>query len=112
MNNEDQFNNYWHNDIGMCGCISDEMKVLFYDLLKLHADHLGQPYSQEEFAEWEAKRSAIIRDADPDLIWELIMQIMNNSGLMTHGGNIKNSFFNVDDFVPLLKENIESSINQ
>jgi len=101
------FDDVYLNKMGMCACgRPNEVKKLMYDLLKNHQDELEGVI---DFKEREKRKKEIIKEVDPDIVFEIIFHIFENADLMEHGGSVYNAWFNEKgkDFFELLKKEVE-----
>lgn len=99
-----RFENYYYNKVGMCGCGNPEdIKNLLYKLLKNHKANIDNKIT---FEEREANKSRIIKNIDSDAISDFIFHVLDNAGLMGHGGMMCNGWFTEEgeEFITLLEE--------
>jgi len=98
MERQEKFENYYYNEVGMCGCGNPgDIKNLLYKLLK---NHKANKDNKITFEEREANKAEIIKSTDPDAISDF------NAGLMEHGGMMCNGWFTEEgeEFITLLEE--------
>ena len=71
------FESIYFSEIGMCGCgRPEEVKMLIYKLLKNHT---------------EGNKKQVIKETDPDVIFEFIFHVLEKSKLLTHNSSIYSS---------------------
>lgn len=100
----EKFENYYYNEVGMCGCGNpEEIKNLLYKLLK---NHKAGKDDEITFKEREANKAEIIKNTDPDAVSDFIFHILDKAGIMEHGGYIGNGWFTEEgeEFIKLLEE--------
>jgi len=104
---KEKFEEIYYNDIGMCECgRPEEVKNFLYDLLKNHKDSRDQPYSFEQSDVLVNKRKEIIKNIDPDIIFEIIFHFLDKVELVEHGGSVYGSWYTEEglEFLNLLSE--------
>lgn len=101
---KEKFEDFYYNDIGMCGCgrPKDVMHFLFC-LLENHRKYKDDEITYEVMYE---KRKEIIKSVDSDVIFEVIFHVFEKAKLLEHGNSVYGSYFTKDGltFLNLLSE--------
>ena len=86
-----EFQSIYFNDLGLCGCgRPEDIQKLLYLLLDNHNKH---KLKQITYDEKEEILNKILKETDPDVLFEFIFHILDNGGLLEHGGSIYGSWF-------------------
>lgn len=101
---EAKFQTIYYQRIGMCGCgRPKEVKQLFYDLLENYRQARAEEITFEEM--WKKTRT-IIKNVDPDIIFEIIFHVFEHADLIGHSSSVYGSWFTEEGelFLKLLAE--------
>lgn len=95
--NEKQLEDLYLDDLGMCGCGTPR------DVQKLLKDLLNNSIQTENRVE---KAREIIKNTDPDTIFEFIFHILEDKGFIEHGTSVYSSWLSDKGktFLDLLNE--------
>lgn len=104
---QQEFDNMYHNDLGMCGCgRPEDIKSFLYKLLQNHKKLKNEEITHEEAVK---NRREIIASEDPDTIYEFVFNVLNEAGFLEHGGSVYGSWFTEkgEKFIDLLGQNLD-----
>ena len=102
----EDFEAIYFGELGMCGCgTPTELMMFIYELLKNHKQWKDEEITTKVM---EENRKRIIKDANPDIVFEFIFHVLDKNDLLEHGVSIYSAWLTKkgEKFYDLLSKNI------